>query len=268
MYCNAYKSRTSDLRCLSRPLIGFNFCGKHMRIKNPRLWIDLNKQNTSATKIQKTWRMYMVRNMLVLLGNTLKQKEYSNTEDLFTFNDAPIFDTFEFCENGKNWWFDVRTIYDWTYRSQEPTNPYTKELLTIDTRKRLRELISLRKFRNLDTSHSTEINTENKFMMIYQIIEENGMDIDLEHLLNLNVLQITIILNYLEHSIFVWQSRCHSDISNRYLTLITLYRERQFIIQFENQKRLLANCILYMFRYIKSQKNICSMLVNAIYRSW
>jgi hypothetical protein len=209
----------------------------------------------------------MIKNMLRLLRGSLKQKEYSNTEDLFTFDEATILDKFEFCENGKNWWFDVRTIYDWTYRSHHPTNPYTKELLTVETRKRLREIISLRKIRNLDTSHSTELNTENKFMIIYQIIEENGMDVDIAGLIDLNILQITTILNYLEFEISIWKNRTRSDISLRYYTLIDLYRTRQFIIPFENQKRLLANCILYMFRYIKSQNNICRMVVNAICQS-
>jgi hypothetical protein len=47
---------------------------------------------------------------------------------------------FAFEENGKIWWFSVSSIWRWSTQSLQTTNPYTKEPLSTDTRKRLRAL--------------------------------------------------------------------------------------------------------------------------------
>ena len=47
------------------------------------------------------------------------------------------FEYFGFDENGKTWWFEFATLFTWVLRSETPVNPYTKVLLSTDTRKRL-----------------------------------------------------------------------------------------------------------------------------------
>ena len=70
----------------------------------------------------------------------LSRNNLANDEDLVTCIEKERqhpFDYFSFNENGKIWWFDFNTIWKWSLRSHEPTNPYTKVPIAVDTLKRL-----------------------------------------------------------------------------------------------------------------------------------
>lgn len=73
----------------------------------------------------------------------LCRKGLANQEDLETCEDVSRVHPlryFAFEESGKIWWFDFQTIWKWTSRNLEPSNPYTKVPLTSDTRTRLRSM--------------------------------------------------------------------------------------------------------------------------------
>jgi len=266
MYCNSYKNKSSTTRCSAKSLVGSQFCGRHIRLKNPRMWVDNDKQLRSAIKIQKIWRGYSHRRMMRLLGSKLRKVEYANTEDLFTFDDAAILDKFEFSENGTNWWFDISTIHDWSYRSINPCNPYTKEPIDIETRKRMREVVSIRRIRSLKTSHVEQLTTENKFVIICQILEENGLELIPNSFLALTSFQLTVVLNFLELDLREWHRQKRSEVRRGFHYLIHQFLTQQYAIPLDYHQKLFANCILYMFRHLKNPYPICFMVVSAIYR--
>jgi hypothetical protein len=73
----------------------------------------------------------------------LRRRDLANDEDIITCAEKdkvhPM-EYFSFEENGKFWWFEFGSLWTWCMRNREPTNPYTKVLLSSDTRKRLRTI--------------------------------------------------------------------------------------------------------------------------------
>lgn len=267
MQCNAYKDKKSQTRCSYKCLRRTQFCIKHIRVKSPRLWVDNEMKSKIVLQFQKIWRGYKVRNYFRMLGTHVKiKKDFYNTEDLVTIEDSRIEDRFMFCENGKWWWFDIRTIHDWSFRNEVPNNPYTKEPLTLESRKRMREVISLRRLNDLEISHLTSFSIENKYRIICQILEEYGLSVSVYNFLSLTPFQITMVLNSINSDLLVWKKKKTSEASEQLPFLISQFILNQYIIPLENQKKLLANSILYMFRRLKNPYSICFIVASAIYR--
>jgi len=267
MQCNAYKTKTSDSRCTYKCLLRTQFCSKHIRIKNPRLWIDNEMKTKIVIKFQSAWRGYKVRNVFRLLGNDVRiKKEFYNNEDLMSLEDSKLEDKFMFCENGKWWWFDIRTIHDWSFRTEIPNNPYTKKPLSLETRKRMRELFSIRRLNDLDFSHNTFFSIENKYRIICQTLHEHGLVVPIYKFLSLTPLRITMVLHSMNSDLLVWKNKKNSEVREHLSFAIDEFISHQYIIPLENHKKLLANCILYMFRRIKNPYPLCFIVASAIYR--
>jgi len=264
MYCASFKNKISELRCEKKVVKGTRFCGVHVRSKNPRLWIDPAKLNSAAFKFQALWKGHTIRIMLRMLRCDLKQKEYSNDEDLFTFDAVDILDRFEFCENNKYWWFDIRTIHEWSVRNVEPVNPYTKEKLSIDVRKRLHEVVSLRRLRNLKTFHAESISTEYKFNTVSQLLKENNIDVHPNRFLNLTMFQISSFLYLVDEKLFRWSIKKHSEIRRGFYIVWRQLLIHQFSLPFDVHRKIMANCILFMLLHIKNSSTICSMVASSI----
>lgn len=106
------------------------------------MWADVNTSQRSLVKIQACARGWLVRRRLWYAGpGVIFRKDLANDEDIITGAEKekvhPM-DFFSFLENGKVWWFEFSSLWTWCMRNEEPTNPYTKVLLSSDTRKRLR----------------------------------------------------------------------------------------------------------------------------------
>lgn len=167
--CAACKSISSVLQCPHNSLIGLIFCGKHSKAKKPKLWADANNLNPKATLIQKTWKGYFIRNILKLSGpGVLKREVCSNAEELFSFEEKeklhPL-NYFAFEENGKVYWFDIRTMIQCLDQSVDLKNPYTRQPIKSDVRKRLHKLYIYRIRNKLLISH-----TENQLLTLEQIL--------------------------------------------------------------------------------------------------
>lgn len=98
-------------------------------MKKVVLWTDVHKGN-SVSKFQAIWKGRRLRQFFNLSGpGVLTRSNLANDEDLVTCvakEKQNPFDYFGLEENGKTWWFDIATIFDWTTRSASPTNPYTR----------------------------------------------------------------------------------------------------------------------------------------------
>jgi hypothetical protein len=150
MLCASVRRKGSVEQCGSRALLGHTLCGTHARSKTVLLWVNANQEKVHAAhRIQALLRGWLVRHRLALAGpGVLRRTELSNDEDLETCESSsrqdPM-DYFAFTENGKTWWFDFATLWKWSLMSLDPTNPYTKVPLSVDTKQRLRRMWSARR---------------------------------------------------------------------------------------------------------------------------
>lgn len=141
--CLAVKKKGSTEPCRTNALRGHTLCGRHAKMRSPLLWVDANKpRDPPITKIQSLIRGWLIRRRLSYAGKqVLSRKDLANDDDIITCADAkrvhPM-NFFSFEENGKTWWFEFSSLWTWSMRSTHPSNPYTKVLLEVDTRKRLR----------------------------------------------------------------------------------------------------------------------------------
>jgi hypothetical protein len=190
MQCASIQRKGSTLQCTAPPVFGHTLCGRHIRARNPILWVDAHRDKSiHAICIQKWIRGWLIRVRLRRNGpGVLCRKNVANTEDLATFEDVTKqdpFSYFAFEENGKIWWFDYDTIYKWCLRNTEPTNPYTKVLLDLNTKKRIFFIWSYRVRHKLpvpEESSNYEERLVGRWNMLCQLFSCYGFGtIDPEH---------------------------------------------------------------------------------------
>ena len=178
--CVSIKKKGSVEQCTASHLLGHTMCGRHARMKDPVIWATLHKTPKLA-KFQALFRGWMVRRFLRLCGpGVLARSNVINDEDLVTCeekNKQHPFDYVGIEENGKVWWFDFGTIYTWSSQSVEPVNPYSKTPLSIDVRRRLREIWRCKHQRREPLPKESTIATERmrtRWNLLCQIFREYG----------------------------------------------------------------------------------------------
>jgi len=229
MKCLAAKNKKSIEQCTKKALKYFKFCGTHMRSKNKRLWIKIHDLDKSIIKFQSLFRGWLLRSTLKLAGpGVLNRSVCHNEEDVVSCiekNKLNPTDYFAFEEDGKIFWFDIRTIYHWTSQNLEPTNPYTRQLLTMETRKRLKRIVDRREYFGYDTFHDPNFfSTTNQVVFLwYQIIQtlnENLFaDIPETYFSLLNEFQIVEFSDLLLQSVSDWKKSKNPINCNFYLCL-------------------------------------------------
>jgi len=185
MICAAVRRKGSVEQCGSRALLGHTLCGTHARCKAVTLWVEANRGKVDAAqRIQAVVRGWRVRHRLALGGpGVLRRTDLANDEDLETCETAdrqsPL-DYFAFTENGKTWWFDFATLWKWAQLSVEPTNPYTKVPLSVDTKRRLRQMWSVRR-RHREGVPAEPTGFQDRMRMrwtlLCQIFADNGLEV-------------------------------------------------------------------------------------------
>ena len=175
MRCASVRKKGSDIQCHAKALFGHTLCGRHAKSKRPVLWSSTQQENVKCVVcIQRHVRGWLLRKRLSLAGpGVLNRKYVANDEDVNTMNEkAHPLNYFAFEENGKIWWFEINSIQRWIQMTMKPLNPYTKVPLTIQTRKRLRELISYQ-YRHKQYVHS-EIEILPIWNLLCQCFEDYG----------------------------------------------------------------------------------------------
>jgi len=278
--CSSCKNKTSPEQCPSQAMKGLLFCGKHAKTKVKRLWADVNNGNQKAIFIQKIWRGYFIRHRLKLAGEgVLKRSDCHNTEELVTLDDktkvSPL-NYFSFREAEKLWWFDVRSLYHILKRSIRPENPYTRQPLSIETRRRLRDVCRIRKKLAIENYHDApkpehfaELVNE-KWLTVCQIIEENGF-FDMNHLLfsSLNRSQLYVLINLIQMDLVAFATE-HSIRSKRYQYIQWM---RTCLSNFEKNRTNRLQCSWAVSKVLLSilydcQENypVCFIIVSALTR--
>jgi hypothetical protein len=280
MSCASCKNKSSFERCSNKCLLGFQFCGKHVKAKYVRVWKDINNLDVKAMLIQKIWRGFSVREWMRVAGpGVLKRQLCHNDEELVTLDDkqsvAP-FDYFSFQENEKVYWFDIRSLSELVMSKLKPENPYTREPLTFDTRQRLRKLCLRRKLRHIENLHDSNperpinevINTT--WIYICQIIEENGF-FDMSHLYftTLNRTQLFIFNSMLQQDLIAWAAEHTNKQSRRYRYVYWMKRVMAVTnIETDRDKIsfISARVISTILNDCRDPYSICFIVVSCLHR--
>lgn len=278
--CISCKNKTTTDRCTNRALRGFLLCGKHIKTKSPRLWKDANNLDSKAVSIQKVWRGFSIRQWMKLAGpGVLCRKLCHNEEELVTLDDvnsvSPL-DYFAFEENKKVYWFDVRSITENGMATMSPINPYTREYLSTETRRRLHKLCIKRCFFNLKTIFSDHMGknndeiVENTWIHVCQLIEENGF-FGMSHLyfISLNEPQLLIFMMILRQDMVAWASE-HSSVESRrhkYVKWIRrLIAEYYQAHELQRISHLTARLLINILNDRQNNYSVCFMIMSALYR--
>lgn len=178
--CASVRKHGSTEQCATNALVGHTLCGRHARMKNPVLWVTLHqKQNHPITRGQALVRGWLLRRRLALAGpGVLCRKDVANDEELISCETRlhPL-EYFGFEESGKIWWFSFDTLWKWSIRSHEPVNPYTKVPLSVDTRKRLRDLWAYNQRHCIPLPEESNIYEERlrcRWNLLSQVFQDSG----------------------------------------------------------------------------------------------
>lgn len=281
MICSAYKSKTSTDRCPNKCLKGLSFCGTHAKAKTKRLWVDERNLDTPATLIQKLWRGYIIRKWMKLAGpGVLNRKNGHNEEELFSMDDRNSvhpFEYFAFEEKGKIYWFDVRSLAEHCIKDVSPTNPYTREPLSIETRRRMRSLCVMRYNHGLSNRHDPNATrsydeiVESGWIHVCQIIHENGFFDEMKPnmFLGMTKFQLSTVLHMFKRDLASWAAEHKSPASrrNKYIQWI-----RRLIVEYakgvetDRFKFLTSRVIMAILNDSPDQYSVCFMFMSALYR--
>lgn len=280
MKCGSCKNKRSDERCENKPLKGFLLCGKHIRCKNTRIWKDVNNLDCKAVLIQKIWRGYVIRHWLKNAGpGVLNRSVCHNDEELVTLDektDIHPLDYFSFEEKGKVYWFDVRSISENSMLKVEPLNPYTREPLTIETRKRLRQICFQRHRRHLDNIHDvTRKRTVDEIILstwthICQIMVENHFsDITPLYFTSLTKIRLSILNTIIQKDLVAWAAEHTSKQSRRHRYVFWMKRLLGEFSPEVSSKRLTFLTGLVLTTILNDCHNnygICFIIMSALHR--
>lgn len=277
--CAACKNKQSNDRCSNTALQGILFCGIHSRTKSPRLWSRVNGVDDKLIKVQKIWRGYFVRKRLRLAGpGVLKRSVCNNEDELITFESIKTVDPFNyfgFEESGKIYGFDIRSIIDSLHRTG--TNPFTRQPLSMESRKRVREIYGYRLRHKLENYYehnilkTPEALLQNRWTQVCQIIEENGFfNIHSNIFLGLNKSQLYIFLTMVCNDLEVWASEHKTGTSKRFKYLVWVRNTlRKFYNRVEDVNYYSFNVasILCVLLYdCVDCYNLCFIIMSALYR--
>ena len=276
--CASCKNKKSNDRCTNLSLQGMLFCGVHCRNKDPRIWSKVNNIDPKVTNIQKIWKGYFTRKRLELAGpGVLKRSLCNNNDELITFE--PIksvdpFDYFGFKENDKIYGFDIRTIIDALHRTGN--NPFTRQPLSIECRKRIREIYGYRLRKKLENYYENNVLKtpdallQNRWIQVCQIIEENGFfNINPNIFMGMSKSQLFTFLNMVSNDMYVWASDHKQGKSKRFIYLVWV---RNVLKKFNRVEDLnyysfnVASILCIILYDCVDCYNLCFIIMSALYR--
>jgi hypothetical protein len=277
--CTACKSKTSNLQCQNNCLSGILFCGVHSKTKTPRIWSVVNNLNPNAILIQKIWKGYFIRKLLKLAGPcVLNRKECSNAEELFTFDEKEKvnpFDYFAFEENTKIYWFDIRSMIQCMDNSTELKNPYTRQELTTDTKKRLLKLYIYRVRRKLSISH-----TEPPFRTVEQILIHRFthishvlqayefFDVKPETFMSLGPIAVRFYLMILIEMFQDWANENKNVDSkrNKFVNYLSAVADKFYQAEYEHYLYVLSSVLLFILYDSVDPFHPCFIIMSGFHR--
>lgn len=247
-------------------------------MKNPRLWTAINNVDEKVTLISKVWKGYKIRKLLELAGpGVLDRSKCINTDEPVTFDSVksiyPL-DYFGFEEQGKVYGFDVRTLFDTLDRKCE--NPFTRQPLSIDVRKRVRYMYGYRlrnkipMFYENNAIQTREFVLHSRWLQICQIIEENDFyKIHPNIFLTMNKTQLYILMSLICNDMITLAAEHKNKNSMRYkytVWLTSLKNKFDVIQTAEEYAFCISTIFLTILHYSVEPYNFCFIIMSALFR--
>jgi hypothetical protein len=207
----------------------------------------------------------------------LKRSLCHNEEELLSGEEKEKLDPllyFSFKENGKIWWFDIRSIISCMNESLKPLNPYTREPLTIETRKRVRYFYNLRLRTKLDVTYQPDekytnsIITEKRWIRICQILEENAFEDVTPNIFDtMNKTEFYVFLFLLVNDMKGWIAGPKNMRKLKYLFCVrNLLAKKQFITTSADFSYCVSGLLLSLLNDCTDPYPLCFMIMSALYR--
>jgi len=275
--CFSCKNKTSNDRCTSKSIKGLTLCGRHVKSKSPRLWTLVNNVDAKATLLSRIWRGHAVRLRLRTAGpGVLKRSICHNDDELVSMDSKlthPPFDFFSFLEGDKIWWFDIRSILACLNSSMNPTNPYTRQPLSIDTRRRLRSVFTYRLRNQLPTLVAPVQRSLLDLVDLYwlrtcQVLHENGFeDVNPRLFSRMTKAQCLIFINYIMNDMLALASE-HPKSSTRYRYAAILRRERDVIsaASYRTVQMQVSSLVATILHDVVDPYPVCFVVMSALHR--
>lgn len=276
--CFSCKTQESTERCTAPCLRTLIVCRRHARMKRPRLWHEVNHwAKTAIVRLQAVWRGHSVRTRLTLAGPGVLQRATCHNDDELTTcvsktRQDPM-DYFGFIENGTLYWFDQRTMLQWAHSNQYVLNPYTRQPLTPETLRRLRELSHKRSCAKRPLYHSQSViprtlpdRRDMRWLRICQILQESEIrTLRFEHFASMGADMIEYFLNFLREDIRWWAAQSQGSRRRYYMWVATF---RLWSYHDETQMNCdLAGILLAMLMDLKQNRGLAEMIRDAYTRS-
>jgi hypothetical protein len=276
--CGACKNKHSFEKCYSKCLKGLLFCGKHAKSKHPRIWAILNKIEPKVILIQRCWRGYFIRNWIKLAGpGAMNRSKCHNEEELITMDSKdsvyPL-DYFGFVETDKLYWFDFKSLWECMLMNKTPLNPYTRQPISIEVRKRARRIAFMRDNKKIPNKHDTQIlslaaATSKAWLQVSQIIEENGF-FDINPILfeSLNNTQLYLFLYIISNDLRIWaQEHPRTSYRHKYYQCakigLTTHKYSNDSLRFSF---LVARFLLLILQNFHEQYSLCFIIMSSLHR--
>jgi hypothetical protein len=200
-----------------------------------------------------------------------------NDEELVTLDDKHSvhpFSYFAFEEAGKVYWFDIRSIAEHCLKNT--TNPYTRQPISLETRKRMRQISTLRWRRKLPILHddekqeSVEDGILKNWRCIGQIIEENGFfDVNIETFSTLNRSQLYVFLLMISNDLKAWAAEHKSRYSVRHKYSVWAWKILKLFSPSSHPLKIqfiTSRVLLNILNDCAAPYNVCFIIMSSLYR--
>jgi hypothetical protein len=241
MRCLACQNKKTTDRCPKNALHGCVYCGMHMRARRVNSWLTKGAL-LAIRKFQAVVRGAIVRSYVRTAGEgCIDRRKCHNDTDLVTCDekaDVHPYDYFSVEEDGKVWWFDQRSFFQWSQNDLVVCNPYTRTPLGAEDTRRLRALVRIRKAHRRPLYHDGQpavMNTadtrDNRWLRVCQVLREFGHPEHHEHFISLEYSRMCTLVNALVEDTRQWtvmpRQKFHTILKNLRNLMHTYYTDRQ-----------------------------------------
>ena len=280
MSCLACKNKSSVDRCTSKALTNLPYCGRHMRCRKVNQWITgVPGTLRRLVMLQSCVRGFLARIPIRLAGaGVLKRSLCHNDEEIITMDgktEVHPHDYFSVEEGGKVYWFDQRTMIQWSQKELDIRNPYTRGILSAQDTSRLRKIWNYRQKNGLQLYHdgqrtpmSVQERRDNRWLRIAQILREFGYDVHHENFISLDIPQFVIFVNALTEETRWKYFEGHDPKIHRYH--MWLKNIRNVVYTYTSTTQLssdVAALILTIMYEIRDLDDFVFLVCSAYYRS-
>jgi len=232
-----------------------------MRCRAPNAWITTRPTLLRIlVRFQAYCRGFIARIPIRYAGKgVLKRSLCNNDDEIITMEsktEVHTLDYFSVEEDGKVWWFDQRSMIQWSQKELDVRNPYTRTLLSRDDTRRLRKLWIYRRKHGMSVYHEgqqpsmTRIERrDNRWLRIAQILREHDYEIHHENFISLDYPHTMLMINTLTEDTRWWNANTSDP---------TVYK-------YHNWLKNLRNCMHTYESMTLLSSDIASLLLSALY---